>query len=164
MSDKPRWFTPSRLITIALVTAAVVISLPQLIPAVLGFAILLALIIPLAAVEAALRWAWNNVRRIRLHLSTLLLLTILAGAFVGAQFWEREYSRNHTGEWKIWRQRGLPFTYEQWYADVDSEFCIGPRFLDTNRELSIAVNSVIGLAGLVLVGCVSEGIIRRRKT
>lgn len=86
MSDTPKpQFSPARVATLLLFVVVGVFALPHLIPMILGFAILIAIAIPLAAVDAGLRWLWKWFLSggFRLHLSTAIVLMLVAGAFVG---------------------------------------------------------------------------------
>jgi len=83
----------------------------------------------------------------RFHLSTLLLLTVLAGAFIGANVCHREGILDR--ERLKYRYRGFPL---EWSTQGTPPF-----------YLRLVANGVAGLAGLALIGCMSEKIIRRRK-
>ncbi|HYG78488.1 MAG TPA: hypothetical protein VEK08_26040 [Planctomycetota bacterium] len=82
----------------------------------------------------------------RFHLSTLLLLTVLAGAFIGANVSYREGTLER--ERLEYRYRGFPL---EWWTQGTRPF-----------YLRLVANGVAGVAGLALVGYVSEKIAWRR--
>jgi len=89
----------------------------------------------------------------RFHLSTLLLLTVLAGAFVGANCWERR-TRSNAAALNGTAERGWPLTFYK--KDLRG-------FEDTKfNTFALGSNSAIALASLALAGYVSEKIARRR--
>ena len=85
----------------------------------------------------------------QIHLSTMLLLTVLAGAFVWLNvrpYYEDEVSL------------GWPFTIYRPYL-----WGIGPEFDRSSYDwLAFAANMLVAVAGLALAGYVSEKIFRRR--
>jgi len=105
----------------------------------------------------------------QLHLSTVLLLTVLAGVFLGAQFWEREnldlpqeafvegglrsYSDCHAQGWPL--GFGL-FLWRENQGKV-AEACL---WFSRGR---LALNVISALVALALAAYVSEKIIRRKK-
>ena len=107
----------------------------------------------------AIEWVTHKARAVkRFHLSTLLLLTVLAGAFIGAQLLPRRTAvsstlpdeRNSVAVVPA-RTHGWPISYE---LDLGYRRDSAPGY--------IVVNICIGFAGLALVGYVSEKIARRR--
>ena len=100
----------------------------------------------------------------RFHLSTLLLLTVLAGAFVGAQFWTRhnEYRFSiNGGDWVDCNllEQGFPFR-----CRFDSKIVDGDDWYFEFDWVALALNCTVGLSGLALAGYVSEKIIRRKES
>jgi len=99
----------------------------------------------------------------RFHLSTLLLLTTLAGAFIGANIWKRDThpvfvvvgvdATSNTPTFKSVpaKAQGWPFTYRLHYDGTT-----------TDMWGSLAANIAVGLAALALAGYVSEKFARRR--
>jgi len=105
----------------------------------------------------------------RLHLSTLLLLTVLAGAFIGLNMLERTgtvqtrvYVESKRGGSKEIEMpaivKGWPIVYK---ASYEPEPAV---YLDRINNLAFAISSLLALASLALAGYVSEKIIRRRKS
>jgi len=102
----------------------------------------------------------------RFHLSTLLLLTVLAGAFLGANYVERvsdpwEYKdtsilvRTHEQGWPLsWKEAHVP-VYER-HRDL-------VEWKETVTFEPVSINFVVGFAALALVGYVFEKIVRRKK-
>ncbi|HYG76322.1 MAG TPA: hypothetical protein VEK08_15055 [Planctomycetota bacterium] len=92
----------------------------------------------------------------RFHLSTLLLLTVLASAFVGANVvWQEE--RLSVIKAICWR--GWPWTYEIIWR-VYPQMASVDDWLDTS---ALTKNIASGLAALALAGYVSEKIARRKR-
>jgi hypothetical protein len=75
--------------------------------------------------------------RPRLQLSTLVLLTILAGGYIGAQFWT----------WKSYDKivQGFPFIFRK----VRTPAYLGGDWFYVE---ALAKNCIIGVAALVIVG------------
>jgi len=106
----------------------------------------------------------------RFHLSTLLLLSVLAAAFLGSNAQIREISRVRGG-WRngdfVVYHRGWPCTFHE--SIVAEMRHVSGRTLSAIEEermdqWGITVNLAVGLGTLALIGYVSENIIRRRQT
>ena len=93
----------------------------------------------------------------RFHLSTLLLLTVLGGAFIGANLQPRAvaYSFNNWNDVHF-AARGFPFICARLVGD-------GSGKLSWSIEGTVAANIAIAIAALALGGYVSEKIARRKK-
>jgi len=113
----------------------------------------------------------------RYHLATLLLLTLLAGAFVGANMRQVKeapgipllgYRRTGgpiLGPLAVPTVQGWPFTFRTTYHFIEDA---DPREIErwriaTNWQGAVW-NIAIGLAGLALAGYVAERIIRRGRS
>ena len=98
----------------------------------------------------------QDMKRFQLHLSTLLLLTILAGGFVWLNVQplpvvtEDGFVRTES------EGRGFPFKYDDWF-DHNGSYWYGSNYY------ALALNCMIGLAALSTVGWAVERIIRQRK-
>ena len=101
----------------------------------------------------------------QLHLTTLLLLTVLAGAFVGAQFWTRRgdyivppnvevsfvFPSDFDPHYKV---RGWPVAYEGWLrTDVRDWF----------KGWALVLNAMLGIVALAIMGYCVERINGSRK-
>jgi hypothetical protein len=101
-------------------------------------------------------------KRLRIHLSTALILLITASAFLGSQFVPQEQgiveeSSRTSVVVNTYNNFGFPFTaYSKvpvkWYNPTGEEW----------DRAAIALNSFTGLAVLATVAVLSEIIIRRR--
>jgi len=102
----------------------------------------------------------------RFHLSALLLLTALAGAFLLTQLRERRTTLELKEVSAVEVRKGAPFTYSRSVEYTPRKLSALLDISDVPQDLfsysAIVVNCLIGFAGLALAGCVSEKIIRRR--
>jgi len=94
-------------------------------------------------------------QRFQLSRSKLLLLTILARVFIGAQFWTRSVPDAH-GFTTDWQSRGFPFRYEEWFDKYGVYRNVGPN------PYALVLNGMTGIAWLGVLGYGVEHWIRRR--
>jgi hypothetical protein len=76
----------ARIATILIFAVVIIFALPHIIPIALGWIIVLAVVIPLAALVGGGQWLWA-----RMHLSTMLIVTLLVAGLVWLNVRQRFY-------------------------------------------------------------------------
>jgi hypothetical protein len=123
-------------------------------------------------------------KRFQLHLSTLLVLSILAGGFVWLNVrptrddvqrygesrgdFPYNYDISNRGRTGYWKMRGFPFKFQEWYIWPDDAWfrsrAVAYSFSDERFDgWKFTLNCMIGLAALAAVGYCCEQISKRRK-